>query len=481
MDKPYIYLFKTRKRNYIYDVNTNAIISINAELYNLLNNAYIIDSEEIQKRSDLKKLIDNGYLSSSKVKIIEHPKTPFLSHMLEYQLNTLTLQVTQQCNLRCEYCVYSGQYKNREHSNKWMDFKTAKQCIDYVIDHSVDSEELHFSFYGGEPLLNFTLIKQCVEYIKQAIVGRKVIYNITTNGTLLTDEILEFFEKENFLVMISLDGDKDSHNKNRKFATNNMGTFDVIIKNIIHIKECYPKIMQNLNFNVVLDSENDFDKINSFYTSFEAIDDFYSIRSTLINTMYRKEINKEINDDFYSKRGYEIFKLLLSRLGRFDDMKVSKLVKDYYVNVYFNTYYHRGLSKGLPETSHPGGPCVPGIQRLFADVEGRFFPCERVSEESDLVNIGDCINGIDVNKASQILNVGKIGEENCKNCWNFRFCNMCVASVDEIKEFSLSKKMGYCETARSATRNQLLDYCTLIELGYDFTSESAANYEDYRS
>lgn len=63
MDKPYIYLFKTRKRNYIYDVNTNAIISINAELYKLLSDGYVYDSEEIQNNTDLKKLIDNGYLN----------------------------------------------------------------------------------------------------------------------------------------------------------------------------------------------------------------------------------------------------------------------------------------------------------------------------------------------------------------------------------------------------------------------------------
>lgn len=103
----------------------------------------------------IRDLLDNGFLSSQRPQIMNHPKTKHLEHMLQHQLKTLTLQVTQNCNLRCSYCVYSGGYDNRGHTSLMMDFETARKCIDFVIDRSVDSDRLDFGFYGESRLLIF--------------------------------------------------------------------------------------------------------------------------------------------------------------------------------------------------------------------------------------------------------------------------------------------------------------------------------------
>lgn len=83
-----------------------------------------------------------------------------LSSYLTSKLQSICLQVTQDCNLRCKYCAYSENYKNRVHNNKTMSIETAKKAVDFLIHNSSESDIVGISFYGGEPLLNFKLIRK---------------------------------------------------------------------------------------------------------------------------------------------------------------------------------------------------------------------------------------------------------------------------------------------------------------------------------
>lgn len=123
--------------------------------------AGLADSYVYQYVEDLK---NNGYLSSNRVKETEHPATELLPYYINNKINFITLQITQNCNLRCSYCVYSGKYKNRAHSQKTMSKETAQKAIDYYISHSRDTKNLSIGFYGGEPLLCIDMIEYCVDY-----------------------------------------------------------------------------------------------------------------------------------------------------------------------------------------------------------------------------------------------------------------------------------------------------------------------------
>ncbi len=124
--------------------------------------------------------------------------------------------------------------------------------------------------------------------------------------------------------------------------------------------------------------------------------------------------------------------------------------------------------KNVPERDHHGGPCVPGVQRLFVNVYGDLFPCERVSESSQVMKIGSLDEGFNIENIRRILNIGKITEEKCKNCWAFRFCQLCAASADVITGFSAKKKMSHCNNVRASVEEAFKDYCTLRKLGHDF-------------
>ena len=123
------------------------------------------------------------------------------------QTYTLTLNVTQECNLRCRYCYV----KKRDHS--FMSETAAKKAVDFLFSFK-DLEGFGISFYGGEPLLNFPVVKSTIEYTSREAEKRglpEVKYHITTNGTLLTDEIISFLTDYHINVMVSIDGPASIH------------------------------------------------------------------------------------------------------------------------------------------------------------------------------------------------------------------------------------------------------------------------------
>lgn len=191
----------------------NSVIRVSEEDYQELLHA------KDETSCIVKKYVDMGIFVENSIKKIEHPVTELLGYHTKYMCHYLTLQVTQQCNLRCEYCAYSGMYENRVHTNKKMDFEMAKKAIDFFIEHSRESKDIIVGFYGGEPLLMFPLIKQCVEYIESIVEGKKISYAMTTNGTLLNDEVADFLAEHEVILSISLDGSKEEHNLHRKFAS----------------------------------------------------------------------------------------------------------------------------------------------------------------------------------------------------------------------------------------------------------------------
>lgn len=467
MKKPFIKLFKTRNCCYIYDVNTNLFLKINEDTYKKLQESSN-DIGEIREDKTINTLVKSGYLSSNKAKKVEHPMLTVLDDVLEDSLNTMTLQITQQCNLRCSYCVYSGNYLNRSHSQKEMDIETAKKGIDFVIEHSKNSPKLNFSFYGGEPLLRFDFIKECVKYARERSEGKEVTFNMTTNATLINDEIIEYIKENNISIAISMDGPKEIHDKNRLFA-NGKGSFDKIIENAKKIKDRYPEFSDtHLGFNVVMDGETDFNCINDFFVNYDTVKDSY-VNASVVNTMGALDEDEgKITEDFIRKHQYEKFKVLLHELGKLKKEHVSPIVLKDFIKTKDILHKKREVSKLVPEKIHPGGPCVPGLSRLFMDVNGQFYPCERISEESASMKIGAIDSGFDTEKIKRIVNVGELTEEKCLNCWAYRYCTLCASFADDNGELSGKRKSEFCSEVKDYTEKMFKTYCTMKEFGYVF-------------
>lgn len=458
------HLFKTLKHSYLYDVNTNSIIEINEKLF--------CDIKEFETNriitDPISQLRKKGYLLPRKNYEMRHPATDSIDILTERNIQGIALQVTQNCNLRCNYCVYSGSYQNRVHTNKRMNLDIAFRAIDFLLEHSINSENLGLGFYGGEPLLEFELIKKSIQYIK-AKTNKEIMFTLTSNATLLNFEIIEFFARNNVYLTISLDGPQEIHDKNRIKNISSQGSFNDVIKNINLIVDKYPDYAKKVNFNAVVNTDDDFRKINDFFTKTERIKEF----STRINfqTLSNTSKKRKVSEKFIQEYNYEIFKYFMFKLGKAKKNETSKLFDLYFNQIKEFDERLKLCAKNVMQ-DHPSGPCIIGKQRLFVDVEGNLFPCERVSETSPIMRIGNIFDGFNINKIKYLMNVGKLTEEKCRKCWAFRLCNICAVKADNITSLSAQKKCESCPSVISNAEDLLLNYCMLKEFGYIFNYET---------
>ncbi len=461
---PFIHLMETPYGKYVYDLNKSSVIKVPASVY-----AYLQDMSgepDAQVGEYLEELKAQGYLKEKRVKVSEHPVTGFYHSFIMHNLGQLTLQVTQGCNLKCEYCSYSGNYFNREHTNKKMSFETAKKAIDYFISHARDASFFGISFYGGEPLLEFELIKKCVAYADSRAEGRKVSYNFTTNGTLLTEEKYEFLVSHDFSILVSLDGPQAVHDRHRVFAGTTVGSFQKMSENLKLFKEKYPKYYaEKIGFNTVLDPAYPLKEICDFTDTDEWVSSA-NISSSLINDTHAKEKN-HYDEVFVNEHEYEKFKVLLWKAGRLETKDISPLMRKHFTGIKQAAIcFERTDQNEMPDRGHRGGPCIPGVRKLFVDVDGRLFPCERVSETSETACIGHIDQGVDEEKALQLLNIERLTSENCRNCWAYTMCPTCFTHADDGDGLSKEQQLMECRSNRANVEEGIKDYLVLRELGY---------------
>lgn len=455
--------FSMPKKKYVFDGNSNSILNVDEKDFNALK---AIEDGELTEENNrvIRRFQAQGFCCDSTIQEIRHPDTDTLYVHLNRKLLQATLQVTQCCNLRCEYCAYSGQYKQRTHAPKRMDFDTAKRSIDFALERSIDTPLFYFGFYGGEPLLEFELITKCVAYIEEKTTDRNIRFTITTNGTLLTVEIYEYLVEHNFDIMISLDGPKEIHDQSRKFK-DGTGSFDIIMKNIEAIREKYPKSIDRILFNAVLNPELDDSCVKLMFKADE-IFPFYNVVSNIVTDLY-KEKKVEYNETFLLLYEHERCKHLLGLLGKLDQKYISPILKKD-DSTYDHEYRMLKRIPKIPEICHPSGPCITGAMRLFISVDGIFYPCERVSEASELMVIGDLDHGFDYERAKLLLNPGCITNRQCKKCWSILHCTLCSAFADDLKELSKQKRLSYCDTIHYQFENTLKTICFLKDAGYQF-------------
>lgn len=454
---------KTPRHSYVYDRGRNALLEVTDSEYEELEKIKkgIVKEEESMV---LKKYQREGFLCPNKVTRIEHNCSRVLEHYLNNHVEKLTLQVTQRCNLRCEYCVYSGNYDNRRHSNLDMSFETAKKAIDLYLKSSGEMRNHSVAFYGGEPLLNLGLIKKCVEYVKNQIGGKNVEYLMTTNGTLLSDEIVDYLRNENFRIMVSLDGSKKEHDEHRKFE-NGRGSFELIQKNLRRIRERYPEFFSKIIYNSVINPDNDYQNIKTYFERDELLNSA-EILTNIVEVEHPGEKIK-MSVDYIKIDKYDQLKLYLFMLGKLNKEDVSKLVL--LRAKYIIEKYQQIIKKAeIGSICHHNGPCIPGTRRLFVNVHGELFPCERVSETSPVMQLGNVDEGFNEEKVCMLLNVGKVTEDLCKKCWALLHCNQCIRNADGKDHLSRELKVMYCPDSRKQAYFNLKEICVLRELGCTF-------------
>jgi len=173
---------------------------------------------------DVEKLKDNGQLFTQDT---YHDKAAYLKNNGSV-IKALCLLVAHTCNLNCEYCFASqGKYHGER---ALMSFEVGKQALDFLIAHSGTRTNLEVDFFGGEPLMNWEVVKQLVKYGREQekTSGKKFRFTLTTNGVLIDDDVIEFCNREMHNVVLSLDGRKEVHDRLRKDYAG-QGSYDRIV------------------------------------------------------------------------------------------------------------------------------------------------------------------------------------------------------------------------------------------------------------
>lgn len=289
-------------------------------------------------------------------------------------LKNIVFEVTEKCNLKCKYCGLSERLYEKHDVREYRDlpFEKAKLMIDYLLDLWNDNyvEDMNLplivSFYGGEPLLNMSLIKRIIEYVEGLnIRGRKIYYAMTTNAMLL-DKYMDFFAEKEFNLAISLDGDEAAQSYRMDHAGNN--SYSRVMRNVKLLQETYPDYFKGdqVTFVSVLHNKNDVEPLLDFFkTHFD--------KTPMINPLSSHSISEDKKEEFWTMYQNKSQSLIKSAnceaiqdkhfLTMPKGLRLSRFLYHASGNIYYT--YNQLLMKKYGNDIVSTGTCTPFSKNCF--------------------------------------------------------------------------------------------------------------------
>ncbi|GHT10603.1 Cys-rich peptide radical SAM maturase CcpM [Planctomycetales bacterium] len=484
---------------YIFDAATNAILRVSRVVYSIIDDYRQLDNESLIekyqsqfKKTDLQDALAALQLFCQKGILRPHieftrPKllgirfedaTYSLDEFLANYSRMLTLELTHRCNLNCEYCCFGKYYSRyRSHGTATIDKEIAEKAISYHLDklHS----DCCITFYGGEPLLEFSLLRDLVFYTEQRCqtLGKEPPrFALTTNGTLLTDEIIHFFVEHRFSVLVSIDGCKESHNKYRVFRNNGEGSYDLVRKNMQRFVELYPDFYGR-GISLTLTADNDFEETNRVVK--ELIPYYPTVLVNFVNSSidFPLEPCCEHNTDECCKDRTPQFHIwnqdfinrYQSLYKKFEDMlfvSPEQARKEYplFYKIFEGEYrsMHKRTIEYQSVRRKMACSCIPGAVRLYCSIQGDYFPCEK-TETTDLLKIGSVHTGIDAAKVASMIQI-LIDATDCDQCVGKDFCAICPNFMNGQQGHPFERFIkSHCVGLPQHIANRLSAYTSIME------------------
>lgn len=431
------------KNTYIYNDDSGLILEADNELISIFQNE-TINSDNISENTAyyiyFKNMLEN-LCKQNKTKNIIFTD----DYLKNYGLKQLTFKLTDDCNMRCKYCVYSSHYPNMStYSKKKLSLDTAKKAIDIYMEYFMDNKnnsplfrnEPTFTFFGGEPMLEFNLLKNIVLYIEKKYSMFNPLYTITTNGLCFNKYNSEFLKKHNFYISLSIDGDKENHDRNR-INIRGEETYDIIMNNVNKFFNNYKHIASTACY----DYNTDLIKMDNLVT--KNVQQPRLQKITLINdneTTYYNQFSAD-NEENTKK---QIGKLINEYAKKLIAEEEPSILTEALIGTELQALYDRiKFKNGHLFFSNNTSNCVPG-SKLYVQVDGSFTICERVAPFKELI-IGNVNDGINIDYIKKLMD--KYSKEvlvKCSKCPISNICNQCFANTNiKSGNFTIDKK--YCE------------------------------------
>jgi uncharacterized protein len=364
-------------------------------------------------------------------------------------LTTLVMNVTSKCNLSCTYCYEYGEDKIVEASRKprFMNEETARQSVDFMFAEAGDSPMVHLTFFGGETLLNFKVLRSALAYARERAValGKTVDASLTTNATLLREEIIDWIVENDVGVTVSMDGGKEQQDRFRVF-NNGMGSYDVVLPNIRMLLERHRR--RPVGARVTLTKQNL--DVESIYRHLRDELGFWEVGFAPVTTSWQRDY--AIQED-----GFEAMLAQFQRLAQ-EWLQWALAGKHHGFSNVRDTVeeIHKGMSKAYP--------CGAGLGLMGVATDGDVALCHRFAG-SDSHRIGSVTDGVDRAKQEDFLTRHHIANKtDCSTCWARPICaGGCYHEAHTRYGESARPNLHYCEWIRRWTNTCLEVYGTLAE------------------
>ena len=425
-----VHVYNIKDMFFAIDTNSGLVHAVDEIIYELLLDEIFKDKNKLIKLydkygeetvkeaiSEINYLIDNEMLYTEETKVVNKIKPA---------IKAMCLNMTHDCNLRCEYCFASQGTYNGEKA--FLSYETGKKAFDFLVKSSGKRRNLEVDFFGGEPLMNFETIKKLVDYGRslEKDNNKHFRFTITTNGVLLDDEKINYINENMDNVVLSIDGRKEKNDRMRKTA-NDKGSYDIIVNNFKRFvekrgdKDYFARgtfTSYNLDFSedVKHIRELGFDKI-SVEPVVAASEEKYALKDEHLDIL-KKEYEK-LTEYFIESN------------------KSDKKFQFFHFNIELD-----------------GGPCIykrsigcgAGTEYVAVTPTGEFYPCHQFVGQEEFI-IGNVDEGITKDEiTSKFKNVSVNEKPVCKECWAKYYCSGgCHANAYNFnKDFNIPYSVG-CE------------------------------------
>lgn len=471
---PFIKRFRTSRQYYVYDVNTNQILDVDASVYDILGDYGRRTQAEIERKYGPKhgrkcvqdaldeieeKRREHGLFLADRPQAISLGLSrDELEGTLAASVKSITLGLTERCNLSCDYCSVRTLTAGRQGH---MSESTALGAIDFLHAHSGDVDEVGIGFYGGEPLLNFRLLKRCVRHALRKFGRQGVRFNMTTNGVLMDAAKAAFLADHKVSVRVSVDGPRAVHDRYRKTLEGG-GSYDAAMAALLGLLQAYGRAnAEKLGIFMTLTPPYDLDANAALWREEPWLPSDMYLLANYVNGEHsdfakRQAVSGTNRMHWITRnRHFRAFKRALAEGGE--------------PTPFDRAFFERGLLRihkrdlwRPPRKVYPlNGSCIPGARKLFVTADGQLRMCERAH---GCPPIGSVRHGYDLEGLLRVIgDYAEAGIRDCRKCWAVGLCSLCFAHGFRDGELAMERKRPACRQARESLGGTLKRYCSVLE------------------
>ena len=408
-----VHQYKNNGYDIVLDVNSGAIHVVDdvtydvialyeghtrEEIVNSLRERYP-ETEVEEALDEVQMLVDNEELFT---------KDTYENYIMDFKerptvVKALCLHIAHDCNLACQYCfAEEGEYHGRR---ALMSFEVGKKALDFLIANSGNRRNLEVDFFGGEPLMNWQVVKDLVAYGREQekLHDKKFRFTLTTNGVLLNDEVMEFCNREMGNVVLSIDGRKEVHDKMRPFRKG-AGSYDLIV----------PKFQQFAE-----SRHQDKYYVRGTFTHYNL--DFSEDVLHLADLGFKQISVEPVVAE--PKEPYAIREEDLPKLFEEYDKLAVEMIRRHKSGEDFNFFHFMIDLEGGPCVAKRLSGCGSGTEYLAVTPWGDFYPCHQFvgNEKFLLGNVDEGILNTDIRDEFKCCNV--YAKEKCRKCFARFYCS----------------------------------------------------------